>query len=56
MFTFILTPEQTNLIGAALSKLPYEQVADLLINLRTQIAEQVGEQQPVSTKVEEEQT
>jgi hypothetical protein len=52
MFHFILSPEQTNLIGAALSKMPYEAVADLMNNLRFQVDQQTKEQ-PEAAKQEE---
>ena len=45
MFYFVLTAEQTDLIGAALSKMPYSTVADLMNNLRAQVDQQLAAKQ-----------
>jgi hypothetical protein len=39
-YAFKVTPAEAEIIGKALSKLPYEEVAPLLQKLRTQVLEQ----------------
>lgn len=39
-FTITLTPEQLNLIGLALGKMPYETIASLIAELTKQVNEQ----------------
>lgn len=37
MYTFVVAAEEIELIGSVLKKLPYEQVAPLMVKLQTQI-------------------
>ena len=39
-YTFRLKPEQVDLVGKALGKLPFEEVAEVVQSLRQQIVEQ----------------
>jgi len=50
---FNVTPEEANLIGAALSEMPYKISANLLTKLSNQAAEQ---QKPVEQQTEQEQS
>lgn len=44
---FDVTPEEVNLIGAALGKMPYDAVSGLVVKLSKQLAEQqAASQQP----------
>lgn len=51
MFYFVLTAEQTDLIGAALSKMPYASVVDLMNSLRAQVDQQLAAKQENSEPV-----
>jgi hypothetical protein len=44
--TWTLTVDQANQVMAAVAKQPFEQVADLIVELRNQAQEQLKAQQP----------